>query len=96
MPMDMHMDGMHTAAQEMHHDMDKQQACETCEMDSEDIAFLGLSTEIQQPTLTFDVTTFHMEVAADPIGIKPPPVFLANTGPPPLSQILVGTVILRV
>lgn len=95
MSMSMDMGEMHMAAQEINHDMQGQQDCETCDKKSEDIAFLGLSLEIQQAAYTFNVLTSSVIFTTDTIHIEPQRLFLSNVGPPPLSQSLVGTVIFR-
>jgi len=83
------------AAQEMDHDMQSQQDCETCEMESEDVAISDLSIHIHQAAHTFNTFIPSAVFAANTIHVQPQRLFLSNVGPPPLSQSLVGTVIFR-
>lgn len=93
-PMD--MNGMHMAAQEMHHDMEATQACETCEKESEDIAFSNISLEVQQGSYLLSTALSPLARFPDATEIPKSKLFLVDAGPPPLSQSLIGTVILRV
>lgn len=94
MPMD--MGEMHMAGHVMDHDMTNSQECETCDKETEDIAFINLSVESQQVAFAQNIVMTTVALVADDPHlhtIKPIPI---DTGPPPLSEILVGTLILRV
>ena len=93
-PMD--MGEMHMAAQDMDHDMEAEQECETCDLESEDVAFSTITTEVQQTSHLLNTVMSPVAVVFDSYTINSPRPFLADTGPPPLSVSLVGTVILRV
>ncbi len=92
-PMD--MDGMHMAAQEMDHDdMDTKQGCDSCATDEDHIALANLSVEIQQVAHVIYTKIPSVVSFPDITSVSTAKLFLADTGPP-LSEVLVGTVILK-
>lgn len=87
----MDMGGMHMMD---HHDM-AQMPCSHCDQEEEEVALCNptfktfASTQIQYANV-FSSPNYPTSAYKHPSGLP-----LANAGPPPLSQLLVGTVILR-
>ncbi|MDP7477057.1 MAG: hypothetical protein QF442_01260 [Candidatus Peribacteraceae bacterium] len=91
----MPMDDMSMMSMDMEEDSHASSPCDHCDYDAEDVAYVAPSDEpivaAELPTETF----FAVLVQPNTIHIPLQGVPIANTGPPPISESLVGTVILR-